>query len=299
MSHLSQVRGLKSEEGCDVRDAALKPMLRMWQAEELNINGLQLFGYCKLDKAQEPLVPHVHEGCLEFICVLKGEDTYSIGNEKYPLHGGDIFISLPGQEHFSGEAQQGVGEYIWFQINPTAGGAFLGLSEENSQILQKRLQQWNTHRIHASGEIMHQAKKLHQAIRDKRDGLYCSSSLVCLLSLLADTQDSSPGIDDGIRAAMRYISEHLDSGLSIREISSFCGMSESGFKHKFRRETGYAPGDYINRQRILHAREMMANGCSITRAAMDTGFNSSDYFTVVFKKYTRQTPTEFIASRES
>jgi AraC-like DNA-binding protein len=32
------------------------------------------------------------------------------------------------------------------------------------------------------------------------------------------------------------------------------------------------------------------------RAAMDTGFNSSDYFAVVFKKYTLQTPSEFIQS---
>jgi AraC-type DNA-binding domain-containing proteins len=270
------------------------PKMKIWTADELKINGLNLFGYCRFSKATDPLKRHIHENCFEFICLLKGEDTYYIEGQRYHMRGDDIFISFPGQEHFSGDSHQGIGEYVWFQIDPYAKGNFLGLSDENSYMLKEMLLCWKVHLVTVSPKVIQYAKKLYCALNEKQDILYCTGQLICFLSLILCSQNTVGSIDKHIQTAMDYIMNHLDSKLTMKEIGDVCGMSESGFKHKFRQETGYTPCDYINRNRIMRASEMLIKGCSVVQAAMDTGFNSSDYFAVVFKKYTLQTPSEYV-----
>ena len=272
------------------------PHLRIWTANELPNNGLELFGYCRYVKAEQPLDWHTHENCLEFICLLNGEETYFLGETKYSMHGGDVFVSTPGQKHSGDGLHHGIGEYIWFQINPYAIGELLGLSSENSIILREILLHWDTPLFKVSPEAMRLAKRVYCALDENRGKLLFTGLFIELLSLLFYDRHTNYGADDQIQEAIHYILLHLESDLSIKAISNVVGMSESGFKHKFRKQTGYTPGDYINRNRIMCAMELLKSGCQVTQAAIRTGFNSSDYFAKVFKKYTRQTPTDFIKS---
>lgn len=287
----------KKKWGSPMKDAAAcRPIMNTWSAEELGINGFTFFGYCKYNKATEPLSVHSHGHCLEFIFLLKGEDTYTVENQSYRMRGGHIFVSFPGQKHASGEAHQGIGEYIWIQIDPVAEGNFLGLSDETSRMLRSALLNWDTHLFTGSRETILQAKRLYCAVRQNADRLYCIGQLVSLISLMLHSPGTAAETDDMIRLVTDYILAHLDRSLSIGELSRRFGMSESGFKHKFRRETGFTPRDYINRNRIIRAKEHLLRGNSVIRTAMDMGFNSGDYFSKVFRKYTMQTPTEFIRS---
>ena len=273
-----------------------KPEMQIWHEQDLCINGLNLFGYCKFANAIQPLTEHFHENCLEFIFLLKGEDTYVIGDQSYLIHGGDIFVTLPNQSHASGKTHQGIGEYIWFQINPIDSLDFLGLDKETAKDLKVKLLKWNTHIFSGSNEIFTHVKKLYYAIRQKVDKLYCIGQIIIILSLILESMPNDCNADVSIRMALEYIQNNLNGNLSVPELSHLFGLSESGFKHKFKRETGYTPGDYINRTRISRAQELLISGYSVTRTSIETGFNSSDYFSKVFKKYTRQTPSEFIRS---
>ena len=63
---------------------------------------------------------------------------------------------------------------------------------------------------------------------------------------------------------------------------------------KFKKETGQSLTDYINKLRIKEALYMMENhNLSITDIAYMTGFNDVNYFTKVFKKYKRMTPSSY------
>jgi AraC-like DNA-binding protein len=50
---------------------------------------------------------------------------------------------------------------------------------------------------------------------------------------------------------------------------------------------------FINARKVELARQLLAGGSSITAAAFELGFNSSNYFSTVFRKFTLSSPGEF------
>jgi AraC-like DNA-binding protein len=61
--------------------------------------------------------------------------------------------------------------------------------------------------------------------------------------------------------------------------------------------SGYNFKEYINKYRILHAKEMLSDpkfsALSIAAIAYDCGFNSLSSFNSAFKKITGKTPSSF------
>ena len=65
---------------------------------------------------------------------------------------------------------------------------------------------------------------------------------------------------------------------------------------RFREELGMPPHEYILRRRIDRAAALLAAGrSSVTEVAYDLGFSSSQYFAMVFKRFTHRTPSQLLA----
>ena len=80
----------------------------------------------------------------------------------------------------------------------------------------------------------------------------------------------------------------------MEELAKLCRLSVSQFKQKFRAQVGMAPRHYVNYHKIQLAKKMLLDGMSVTNTAMELGFGSSSYFTVVFRRYSACTPSEFL-----
>jgi two-component system, response regulator YesN len=97
-----------------------------------------------------------------------------------------------------------------------------------------------------------------------------------------------------IRKAIEYIRFHLEQQLNLDIISEAIHSSTFELSRKFKKETGQSLTDYINKLRIKEALYMMENhNLSITDIAYMTGFNDVNYFTKVFKKYNKMTPSTY------
>ena len=97
-----------------------------------------------------------------------------------------------------------------------------------------------------------------------------------------------------IRKAIEYIRFHLEQELNLDTISEAIHSSTYELSRKFKKETGQSLTDYINKLRIKEALYMMENhNLSITDIAYMTGFNDVNYFTKVFKKYNKMTPSSY------
>ena len=81
----------------------------------------------------------------------------------------------------------------------------------------------------------------------------------------------------------------------MRQLANEVGISEAGFRKRFRAEIGCSPLDYINRRRIDEAQRLMTLGkTNIKEISYDLGFSSRQYFSTVFKRVTGVSPGEFI-----
>lgn len=93
----------------------------------------------------------------------------------------------------------------------------------------------------------------------------------------------------------RFIEENYTCDISLSEIASQAHMSEGYFCRMFRQSTGRTLTDYINRLRIEKSVLLLNQGvCNVTDAAMAVGFNDTNYFSRIFKKYMKQSPINYL-----
>ena len=81
--------------------------------------------------------------------------------------------------------------------------------------------------------------------------------------------------------------------MSIRALAAICGWSYDHFQHVFRREIGLSPQQYLIRQRLQHAAEMLAQGAPCTEAAYACGFSSAAQFSTMFRRAYGLSPRQY------
>jgi len=90
------------------------------------------------------------------------------------------------------------------------------------------------------------------------------------------------------------IHEHLDSNLSIQEISRHTHLSKSVLYKIFHEHLGCTINDYITSQRLKKACSLLQKAdMSLEEIAASTGFSNADYFGRVFKKKKGCTPSKY------
>lgn len=95
-----------------------------------------------------------------------------------------------------------------------------------------------------------------------------------------------------------YIFNHLYEELSLDKLAGVAGLNGSYLSQLFKKETGIAISDYIQRERIEEAKRLIeAHGITLSDIATRLHFNDQSYFTKVFKKYTGTTPKEYRNNR--
>ncbi|OQP40740.1 AraC family transcriptional regulator [Niastella yeongjuensis] len=91
------------------------------------------------------------------------------------------------------------------------------------------------------------------------------------------------------------IQDHIDTNLSLKELSKDLSINPSYLSREFSKHFGNLSfGEYIRKQRIERAMELMATPTySLTEIAYLTGFSDQSHFTRIFKKHTGQSPSDY------
>jgi transcriptional regulator GlxA family with amidase domain len=88
-----------------------------------------------------------------------------------------------------------------------------------------------------------------------------------------------------------YVSANLAEPISLKDMASVAGLSRMHFAAQFRIATGSRPHEFLLRQRVERAQELMATrDTPLLAIALDVGFQTQAHFTSVFKKVTGETP---------
>ena len=94
--------------------------------------------------------------------------------------------------------------------------------------------------------------------------------------------------------ARKFIRQHSDDELSLTKVANFAHISANHLSEKFKEVAGINFVDYVARIRVGKARDLLQNSnLRISEIAFAVGFQSLSQFNRVFKKLTRQSPTQF------
>lgn len=92
----------------------------------------------------------------------------------------------------------------------------------------------------------------------------------------------------------KYIDTHHASKVSLEDVASYAGFSKYHFSRIFKEYFETPFPEYVMKQRIKHAIEILENpDVSILNAAFSSGFSSQSSFNRAFKQIMHCTPSDF------
>lgn len=191
------------------------------------------------------------------------------------------------------------GEFYWFQLDISSLCHFLFLEESAACDLINRLQHIRRHVIKVKDDsIFNLLKQAFQLSLSASTPYLAASHLVLFLNLLSSISDEQQTLSKEIYQALNYVYDHISMDISLDNLAACSNLSVPQFKVRFKREVGISPRSFINMQKIEAAKTMLLEGLSKTDIALQLGFNTSSYFSAVFKKYTFCTPSEYVKAHK-
>ena len=97
-----------------------------------------------------------------------------------------------------------------------------------------------------------------------------------------------------LRRVKELVNEKIEEELHIDEMAELAGLSTAHFSQMFRRSTGESPHQFLLRQRVERAKEMLRTpGMRVLDVAIACGFKTQQHFARVFRRLCGASPTEY------
>jgi len=97
-------------------------------------------------------------------------------------------------------------------------------------------------------------------------------------------------IDDRAAALARAVLENPSADAGVEALSRQHGVARRTLERRFRDETGMSFGMWRQKARLLDSIRLLAQGSSVTGAALDCGYSSVSAFIAAFKGTFGYTP---------
>ena len=239
---------------------------------------------------------HLHDEW-ELLWVRNGEKTFLVGDDSYHLEKDDI-IFIGSQIPHEVRAPAGCVDFlVQFQWEDHLG-------EQEAQ-LRKMLTRFlnmggDSVRVFRVGET--EQAVLLQLIKniffereacEKGYEIFIKSYVYQLLANLI-RMDAVPNPRaefytkqmNRLMPVFQYIDVHYRETITLDTLSALVGFDRSYFCRLFRKTTNTSVMQYLNIVRVYHAERMLkTTDCTVSQAALESGFSSVAYFNRIFKRY--------------
>ena len=96
---------------------------------------------------------------------------------------------------------------------------------------------------------------------------------------------------DQVRKVQEMLADDLEGNLRVADIARICDISPERLIRMYKRTTGYTPYQWLQRERIGHARNMLKDTkLSISEIALQCGFKDQSHLTRIFRRFVQITP---------
>jgi len=101
-----------------------------------------------------------------------------------------------------------------------------------------------------------------------------------------------------INESIKFMNINFEKEISSEQLAKLSKLSKSHFSKLFTQEMQVTPMIYLKRIRLQNAKKMLrTKELNITEVARNCGFNSTSYFTKIFKESFSLTPKEFMLKK--
>ena len=240
---------------------------------------------------------HAHHG-FEFHYLSRGGAFgWQVEGKTFEQKSGEIFITYPRELHLSNAGANPESLFLWIGLElgdlDAAGRQFAKLLVKKKCRLLPGCQEIEPVLRGLVAQIISRRPHRGEAVR-----AYLHTFIALLEQRIRDTSPESdqPAIrlpySHGILKAVAYLQKNLDRRVPLAELASAtASRSATNFCTRFSREVGVSPAAYHMRLRLQGARIALRQPAfTITTAALQFGFNSSQHFSSHFRREFGITP---------
>lgn len=265
--------------------------------ESIGLIGIREFNQRHFLSASPPLENHVHPNAMEIVFLYRGEQTYCVNGREYHLRGMDLFHTYPNEVHSSSVYPEEKST-LYYMIVDTINNQknFLGINNPRIAYLPQTLNTLPVRKYRGSEKIFtlwESIYTVYDSVHPIRETIIQMYMLELFLEIIRCANESTRTITSDIEQTTNYIHQHPCEYLPLDLLAQISGLSVSRFKAKFCSQMGMPPGEYIQRERINIAKQMLKDGHSITYIAHELDYSSSQHFSNYFKKYVGCSPREY------
>ncbi len=250
---------------------------------------------------------HWHDE-MEIIHVIEGSMTVSIQNEEILVSEGDMVFIQPQFIHSICQHGDDKAKYynILFRFSlletnerdPCYEKYFLPVYSSHL-IIPKYLSRDNP----LNGKITPFVQQLTDLRRHSEDGieliikscLFGIMHYICAESKPKNAQDNY--IEDlytKLKRSLELVENRYDENLTVEEAARVSNFSASHFSKMFRQLTGTSFNQYLKNYRLeIASKKLRQESMTVSRTAIECGFNNLSYFTRAFKKKYGITPYSY------
>lgn len=110
-----------------------------------------------------------------------------------------------------------------------------------------------------------------------------------------DNDETRHTPNTSFRNLLEFVSTNISNpDIDVPALAEHYGCSTEHFRHRFRKEFGVSPKNYILIRRLSSAKDLLLNtDLAVSDIAQQTGFFAPNYFARYFKRKTGYSPTQF------
>ena len=273
-----------------------------------------------INKAIEQVSPHLHvHDFLEIAYVSSGRGIHILGNQKYDVSKGDLFVINYDVEHEFRSVEGSNDNLIIY--NCVFRPEFLDYTLINckdfkdiayhflfnSLFPQERGPVNDLKLIGGDGEDIEQIYiKMYNEYMYKNSGYIeiLRAYLIELLVTIFRKYKKSEALDahrhteyrkkELIEEAISYMHENYEKDIKLDELSMMSFFSRNYFCRLFKDVAGVTVVEYIQKLRIQNAcRLLKETSDTVAEISNQVGYEDSKFFTKLFKRYTGHTPSAY------
>lgn len=233
---------------------------------------------------------HIH-GYLEIFLNISGDVSFLVNNSLYPVLGGDIIISRPGDIHKGIFHSCATYDYVCVWIDADFASPVFSFLRRDDFCPLLSFDERTRKQLHSL------IFSLSDACESGGSELEKISYLLRILTVLE--QKSAPkssvqaDIPNTFQQVLDDINENFAEIRNVNDILTSHPVSSATLTRWFRKYLRSTPREYLESVRLSHAELLLSDGCSVTEACMRSGFSDCSHFIVLFKKKFGETPLKY------
>jgi len=107
------------------------------------------------------------------------------------------------------------------------------------------------------------------------------------------------GAGNAVARSIAHVSTNLNAPITIDDMATRAGMSRAVFHRKFKQATTMSPIQFVKSMRLGNAAVKIAEGMTVSEAAMHVGYVSPSQFSREFKRIYGQSPRQWSDAQHS